>query len=225
MSHFRATSQPDRAHIPDQVAEHRPPMSRTVFVRGMALATAGLAGLPVVTWNAVSAFAATRARRSSAIGTLLGNVRTLGRNHALTYADPASGDPAVLIRLNSGYLVSYDAVCTHAGCTVGYDPANRMLVCPCHNSLFDPAKGAAVVGGPAPSCLSSLAIRVDAKGNAYALDGKAASGTKGNKLQPSKPPVSGSGDDDSGKTGQGKHSRKRTGDDGGEGDDGGGGGD
>ncbi len=219
MPHFRATSRPERPPVPAKVDDQTQPISRTVFVRGVALATAGLAGLPVATWNAVSAFAATRARRSSAIGTLLGNVRTLGRNHALTYTDPASGDPAVLIRLNNGRLVSYDAVCTHAGCTVGYDPTNHMLVCPCHNSLFDPTKGAAVVAGPAPSSLPSLAIRVDAKGNAYALDGKAASGTKGNKLQPSKPPVSGSGDDGSGKTGQGKHSRRRTGDDGGGGGD------
>ncbi|MDQ2743561.1 MAG: Rieske 2Fe-2S domain-containing protein [Chloroflexota bacterium] len=215
MPHTRATSCPDPAPGPDEVDDHPASMSRTSFVRGMALATAGLLGLPAATRNVASAYAATRVGRPSALGTLLGNVRTLGRNKALTYTDPASGDPAILIRLNNGHLVSYDAVCTHAGCTVGYEPSNRMLLCPCHNSVFDPGKGAAVVSGPAPSRLPSLPIRVDTKGNVYALDGKTTSGTKGNKLQPSKPPVAGSGDD-GGTAGQGKHSRRRPGDDGGD---------
>lgn len=222
MPRFGTTSRTDHTPVPEEVDDESRRMSRTVFVRGMGLALAGFVAVPASTWNAVSAFAASATQRSRGMGTLLGNVRALGRKKALTYTDPASGDPAVIIRLGNGRVVSYDAVCTHAGCTVGYEPTTGMLLCPCHNSTFDPNRGAAVVTGPAPSPLSALAIRVDAHGNVYALDGKATGGTKGTKgtkLHPSKPPVRGSGDDGVGKTGRGKHSHRHGSDDGGGGGD------
>ncbi|TMG67743.1 MAG: Rieske 2Fe-2S domain-containing protein, partial [Chloroflexi bacterium] len=46
--------------------------------------------------------------------------------------EPASGDPAVAVSLGSGSVVAFDAVCTHAGCQVGYDASQRLLSCPCH---------------------------------------------------------------------------------------------
>jgi Rieske Fe-S protein len=149
-------------------------------------------------------------------GQLLGNVRALRPNSALSYTDPASGDPAVLIRLATGRLVSYDAVCTHAGCTVTYDPARRLLACPCHGALYDPARAATVVGGPAPSPLATLAVRVDAQDNVYALDGKPGTAPASQQLQPSPPPGTRQGDDDTRGRG-GSH-----GDDGGGGSRGGG---
>lgn len=71
-----------------------------------------------------------------------------------------SGQPAVLIHLKDGRFVAYSAICTHMGCTVGYDKGNDMLVCPCHGSVFDPAHGAKVLQGPAPSPLPTIAIKV-----------------------------------------------------------------
>lgn len=217
MPQSQSTPHPNQPSASNEVDNNSQGVSRLVFVRGIGLAVGTLAAVPAATWNAVSALAASAPRGK---GVFLGSVRTLRRNKALTYTDPASGDPAILIRLNDGKLVSYDAVCTHAGCTVGYDPTKRMLVCPCHSSVFDPTRAAAVVRGPAPSPLPTLNIRVDANGNAYALDGKATSGAKRNKLQPSKPPVVGSGDDGGGQTKHGTRSRRGKG-----GDDGGGGGD
>ena len=129
-------------------------------------------------------------------GTLLGSVRALSRNQALTYTDPASGDPAILLHLADGRYVAYDAVCTHAGCTVPFDPARRLLICPCHGATYDPARGAAVIAGPAPQPLASLAIRVDAQGNAYALDGKPGAGQPAPRLQKAPPYTGQSGDDD-----------------------------
>jgi rieske iron-sulfur protein len=62
-------------------------------------------------------------------------------------------------------LVAYSAICTHLGCVVHdqLDPQGR-IACPCHGSLFDPAQGAAVVGGPAPRPLPSLPIAVTSDG-------------------------------------------------------------
>ena len=76
---------------------------------------------------------------------------------ALTFKD--SGNPAVLVHLKSGDFVAYSAVCTHQGCTVAYK--GDKLACPCHGSVFDPAKGAEVVAGPAPSPLPEIPVKVE----------------------------------------------------------------
>jgi thiosulfate dehydrogenase [quinone] large subunit len=101
-------------------------------------------------------------------GALIGSVKTLPINQARPFTDPRTGDPAVLIHLNNGRFVAYNAVCTHAGCTVAYDSARGELVCPCHGSIYDPRHGAQVVAGPAPRPLPVVPVRVDAQGNAYA---------------------------------------------------------
>ncbi|MDB5056710.1 MAG: Rieske (2Fe-2S) domain protein [Chloroflexi bacterium] len=100
--------------------------------------------------------------------TFLGNVKALAINSASQYTDPTTGDPAILIRLPDGKFVSYDAVCTHAGCTVEYDPSQQQLVCPCHGASFDPLHAGAVINGPAQQSLPALQVRIDATGNAYA---------------------------------------------------------
>ncbi len=99
--------------------------------------------------------------------TFLGSVASLTVNSAARFTDPGSGDPAVLIHLPSGQFVAYDAVCTHAGCTVGYSSSRQMLVCPCHGAVFDPAHGARGVSGPSRTPLTTLQVQVDAQGNAY----------------------------------------------------------
>jgi arsenite oxidase small subunit len=76
---------------------------------------------------------------------------------AVTFKD--AGSPAVLVHLNNGDFVAYSAVCTHQGCTVAYK--NGQLACPCHGSVFDPAKGAAVVAGPAPKPLPEIPVKVE----------------------------------------------------------------
>ena len=76
---------------------------------------------------------------------------------AFTFKD--SGNPAVLVHLKSGNFVAYSAVCTHQGCTVAYKGGK--LACPCHGSVFDPAKGAEVVAGPAPTPLPEIPVKVE----------------------------------------------------------------
>ena len=60
-------------------------------------------------------------------------------------------------------VVAYSAVCTHTGCDVtDWDNDTRRFQCPCHDSQFDPADGARVVGGPAPRQLPSLPLKLQA---------------------------------------------------------------
>ena len=73
-----------------------------------------------------------------------------------------AGDPAVIVRLKDGSYVAFDAVCTHAGCTVGWSAAESALVCPCHGAVFDAEHGAAAVAGPAREPLTMIPIVVDA---------------------------------------------------------------
>ena len=105
------------------------------------------------------------------------------------YAEGASkrdlGSPVVVVRVPEAALalpdgrrpaawapeglVAYSKVCTHAGCAVGLyrHPSFRptqprpALVCPCHYSTFDPARGAAVIFGPAGRPLPQLPLTID----------------------------------------------------------------
>jgi ubiquinol-cytochrome c reductase iron-sulfur subunit len=88
-------------------------------------------------------------------------------------------DQAVLIRVQSSKLVTikgrgdwapdgyvcYSKVCTHLGCPVGlYEQELELLVCPCHQSMFDVRDGAVPVFGPAPRPLPQLPVYFDSTG-------------------------------------------------------------
>ena len=77
---------------------------------------------------------------------------------AVEFTDEESGQQAVLVRLENGDFVAYSAICTHRGCTVAY--SDDKLRCPCHGSVFDPARGAAVEAGPAPTPLPNIPVEV-----------------------------------------------------------------
>jgi ubiquinol-cytochrome c reductase iron-sulfur subunit len=73
--------------------------------------------------------------------------------------------------------VAYSKICTHAGCSVGLFGIDtrppievRELVCPCHQSVFDPVDAAAPIGGPATRPLPQLPLAIDAEGNLVAVD-------------------------------------------------------
>ncbi len=67
--------------------------------------------------------------------------------------------------------VAYSKICTHAGCSVGLlgiddRPPDVVigLVCPCHQSVFDPRDAARPIGGPAARRLPQLGLDVDREG-------------------------------------------------------------
>ncbi|MGN6255800.1 MAG: TQO small subunit DoxD [Solirubrobacterales bacterium] len=89
----------------------------------------------------------------------------LPKGQAATYADPTDGSPDILIRGSDGSLKAFSAVCTHAGCTVGYE--NGTIICPCHGGQYNPETGE-VIAGPPPAPLEPKKV-VEAGGEIYAI--------------------------------------------------------
>lgn len=62
-------------------------------------------------------------------------------------------------------FVAYSKLCTHLGCPVGlYEQELEVLVCPCHQSMFNVMDGAEPTFGPAARPLPQLPLQVDAQG-------------------------------------------------------------
>jgi cytochrome b6-f complex iron-sulfur subunit len=68
-------------------------------------------------------------------------------------AQGLKGDPTYLVVTDSK-LENYgiNAVCTHLGCVVPYNPVDKQFQCPCHGSRYDTT--GKVVRGPAPLSLA-----------------------------------------------------------------------
>jgi cytochrome b6-f complex iron-sulfur subunit len=59
-------------------------------------------------------------------------------------------------------IYAFLTVCTHLGCVVNFDAAERVFKCPCHGSVF--ALDGKVLGGPAPLPLARASLSLDALG-------------------------------------------------------------
>ncbi len=126
-------------------------------------------GAGAVTTPTTSTSSGSTATGSTPTAGRIAQVSAIPKNSAISFTIPSSGDAGVLVHLNNGQFVAYDALCTHAGCQVDYDPSSQLLQCPCHGAAFDPAKNAEVVNPPAPTPLTSVKITVDSATGAITL--------------------------------------------------------
>jgi cytochrome b6-f complex iron-sulfur subunit len=72
-------------------------------------------------------------------------------------AKDAAGKPIIVAQPTAGKAVAFSAICTHMHCTVAVKGAD--LDCPCHGSKYNALTGA-VINGPAPKPLPSVAVEV-----------------------------------------------------------------
>jgi len=83
--------------------------------------------------------------------------------------DEKAFKPPTDLSLTDKGFAAYSAICTHLGCTVSWaanaeSPDASVTECKCHNSIFNPAEGAKVMGGPAPIPLSQIGVKVKEDG-------------------------------------------------------------
>jgi ubiquinol-cytochrome c reductase iron-sulfur subunit len=107
------------------------------------------------------------------------NQMRVDRNGVYFTDEGLAVDQTVLIRLPGGAFttmpgregwtpdgyVAYSKVCTHLGCPVGlYEQELELLVCPCHQSMFNVRNGAVPQFGPAPRPLPQLPLAYNDQG-------------------------------------------------------------
>ncbi len=125
--------------------------------------------------------------RSVRRGTLVvGGIMTVYPQGFEYSPDGQATDQTVLIRVQDSDLVTapgretwapagyvaYSKVCTHLGCPVGlYEQQLELLVCPCHQSMFNVRNGAVPQFGPAPRPLPQLPLYFDSNGTLRAQTG------------------------------------------------------
>ena len=56
--------------------------------------------------------------------------------------------PALIIHHDDGSWTCFDAVCTHLGCTVAFQPEHKRIYCACHGGQYDMNTGENVAGPP-----------------------------------------------------------------------------
>lgn len=71
------------------------------------------------------------------------------------------GQDLVVVRdaSNPNAVLAVSPVCTHAGCTVDWERAQELFICPCHGGRFNP--DGTVAGGPPPRPLTTFAAKVE----------------------------------------------------------------
>ncbi len=90
---------------------------------------------------------------------------------------PDDDSPAILLRLNGPVeggvgpdqsIVAYSRLCTHKGCPLDWNADQKMLICPCHWSSFDPALNGRMIIGQASQSLPQITLRIS-EGNIRAV--------------------------------------------------------
>jgi ubiquinol-cytochrome c reductase iron-sulfur subunit len=130
-------------------------------------------------WTSGSYLVDITGRRVNVTDLAIGSITTVYPEGFENTDNGQAVDQTVLIRISNesfttmkgretwapqGY-VAYSKLCTHLGCPVGlYEQQLQLLVCPCHQSMFNVANGAIPNFGPAPRPLPQLPLMVDSQG-------------------------------------------------------------
>jgi cytochrome b6-f complex iron-sulfur subunit len=121
----------------------------------LGAAYAGLVGYPVYRYLASPVEKA--AAEGEVKEVVLDDALKIPKNAALMFK--FGQKPSMLIHHDDDTWTALSAVCTHLGCTVGYEPDKKIIFCPCHGGTYDPHSGANL-GGPPPKPLAEFKVQV-----------------------------------------------------------------
>jgi cytochrome b6-f complex iron-sulfur subunit len=81
---------------------------------------------------------------------------SLAENSALAASGSSKIVQNILIINTGTKIVALSSICTHQGCTVGYNSGKADIECPCHGSVY--STSGSVLVGPAASPLRSYPV-------------------------------------------------------------------
>jgi arsenite oxidase small subunit len=99
----------------------------------------------------------------------------LALNTPLNFTFPDAASPCALVKMGAPVpggagpdrdVVAYSTMCTHMGCPLAYDAAEKLFKCGCHFSMFDAEKGGQMVCGQATENLPRIILQYSAKDDA-----------------------------------------------------------
>ena len=138
-------------------------MNRREVVQKIALGGAVLIVLPSVLNSCKTVRVASTVENpttpagSNSVATKINLDLLLTENSALnTTGGSKVVDKVIFINTGGGNIVALSAICTHRGCTVGYDSVAGNIKCPCHGAVYTTA--GVVVSGPAPDPLKIMPV-------------------------------------------------------------------
>ncbi len=147
-------------------------VGRRQFLRGGAVATAGVAAAAVASQTPAKARA-----RVDYPSNRLANISELSDNIPMDIAYPDADSPGVLVKLGrsvpggagpSGDIVAYSVLCPHKGYPLLYHSADRTLNCPGHYSRFDAEMEGQQIFGMANQSLPKFDLRIADNGDIFA---------------------------------------------------------
>lgn len=139
------------------------------FTRKQALVAGG--AVVVVGGGAAAVAIATRDGEEGDYPRLaVAKVGDLQPNTPVDFEYPLEGQRSVLLDLDQevpggigdkSSIVAYSVLCQHMGCPVQFNAEGRYLLCPCHQSKYDPAREGFVVQGVAQQPLPRIELEID----------------------------------------------------------------
>ena len=97
-------------------------------------------------------------------------VGDLQPNEPVSFEYPLEGQSSVLVDLgeevpggvgDNNSIVAYSALCQHMGCDVQFVSEGGYMLCPCHQSKYDPAREGNVIQGVAQTPLPRIELEID----------------------------------------------------------------
>jgi arsenite oxidase small subunit len=97
-------------------------------------------------------------------------VSDLQENEPVSFDYPLQGQSSILVDLgdevpggvgDNNSIVAYSALCQHMGCEVQFVSDGAYILCPCHQSKYDPAREGNVIQGVAQAPLPRIELEID----------------------------------------------------------------